>query len=356
MLTSEFDYNLPPELIATHPTEPRDAARLLVMDKENGKLQDSYFYDLDQFLIPGDVLVLNDSKVIPARLEAMVNGRKFEVLLVKQAGELWECWIKPGRKIKIGDKLEFGQGLEAKFIKRESEIFYLKFNKTGPEFFSILNKIGEMPIPPYILKARHETHEEKTDESDYQTVFARKYGSVAAPTAGLHFTNDLLFKLNKKGVQIERVTLHVGLGTFQPLNTEKVEDFHIHSEYYEISPETAERLNTAKREGHRIIAVGTTAVRVLESAAAIIESCGLLNPGNMKYALLPRSGETKIYIYPGYKYKFVDGMITNFHLPKSSLLLLVSAFSNRENIMAAYEHATDEKYRFYSYGDGMLIL
>jgi S-adenosylmethionine:tRNA ribosyltransferase-isomerase len=191
---------------------------------------------------------------------------------------------------------------------------------------------------------------------DYQTVFARENGSVAAPTAGLHFTNDLLIKLNKKGIQIERVTLHVGLGTFQPLNTDKIEDFQIHSEYYEISPETVDRLNAAKRENRRIIAVGTTAVRVLESAAVDIKVCGMTNPRNTKYALLPHSGETKIYIYPGYEYKFVDGMITNFHLPKSSLMLLVSAFAGRENIMNAYDYAIAGKYRFYSYGDGMLIL
>jgi S-adenosylmethionine:tRNA ribosyltransferase-isomerase len=356
MLTSEFDYNLPAELIAKHPMEPRDAARMLVMDKFTGVLHDSFFYDLDKFLQSGDVLVLNDSKVIPARIIGESEGRKFEVLLVKQAADQWECWVRPGRKLKAGDRLIFGHGLEADYVKREKEIFYLKFNKKDTEFFSILNKIGEMPIPPYILKARNEAHEEKTDESDYQTVYAREYGSVAAPTAGLHFTDDLLLKLNKKGIQLEKVTLHVGLGTFQPLNTDTVEDFQIHSEYYEISPETAERLNTAKREGRRIVAVGTTSVRVLESAATDIKACGLINPGNIKYALLPNSGETAIYIYPGYEFKFVDGMITNFHLPKSSLLLLVSAFASKTEILNAYQHAIKDGYRFYSYGDGMLIL
>ena len=356
MLTSEFDYNLSPELIATHPADPRDAARMLVMNRQTGVLEDNYFRNLEDYLQGGDVLVLNDSKVIPARIESTLEERHFEVLLVKQAGELWECWIRPGRKLKVGDILNFAEGLRAEYVKREDEIFYLKFDRSGVEFFATLNRIGEMPIPPYILKARHELHEEKTDESDYQTVFAREYGSVAAPTAGLHFTDELLYKLSKKGVQLERVTLHVGLGTFQPLNTEKVEDFKIHSEYYEISSETAERLNAAKREGRRIIAVGTTAVRVLESAATNIKACGMINPGNVKYALLPHSGETAIYIYPGYEYKFVDGMITNFHLPKSSLLLLVSAFAGKENIQTAYSHAIAEKYRFYSYGDGMLIL
>ncbi len=356
MLTSEFDYNLIAELIATHPAEPRDAARMLVLNRASGSFQDSFFYNLDDYLVAGDVLVLNDSKVIPARLNARIGERHFEVLLVKQAGDLWECWVHAGRKLKIGDTIDFSDGLNAEYTKRENEIFFLRFNKTGSEFFEILNRIGEMPIPPYILKARHEKHEEKSDESDYQTVFAREYGSVAAPTAGLHFTDELLFKLNKKGVQIEKVTLHVGLGTFQPLNTEKIEDFQIHSEYFEIDPATAERLNKAKREGRRIIAVGTTAVRVLESAAVDIKSCGFINPGNMKYALLPHSGETAIYIYPSYEFKFVDGMITNFHLPKSSLLLLVSAFAGKENVMKAYNYAVSEKYRFYSYGDGMLIL
>jgi len=356
MLTSEFDYNLPPGLIATYPAVPRDAARMLVMDRRSGEPIDSHFSDLDDYLNAGDVLVLNDSKVIPARIEATLGERHFEVLLVKQAGELWECWVRSGRKLKVGDQLSFGENLSAEYVKREEEIFYLKFNKTGTEFFTVLNKIGEMPIPPYILKARNELHEEKTDESDYQTVYAHEYGSVAAPTAGLHFTDNLLYKLSKKGIQLEKVTLHVGLGTFQPLNTEKVEDFQIHAEYYEVSPETAERLNIAKREGRRIIAVGTTAVRVLESAATDIKACGMINPGNVKYALLPHSGETSIYIYPGYEYKFVDGMITNFHLPKSSLLLLVSAFAGQGNIQAAYNHAIAEKYRFYSYGDGMLIL
>lgn len=356
MLTSEFDYLLPPELIATHPAVPRDAARMLIMNRQSGGLEDSHFYDLDKYLNTGDVLVLNDSKVIPARLNGVVDERHFGVLLVKQAGEMWECWVRPGRRLRMGDVITFGEGLEAEYIKREKEIFYLKFNMTGSSFFASLDKIGEMPIPPYILKARNEFHEEKSDESDYQTVFAREYGSVAAPTAGLHFTDELLYKLSKKGIQIEKVTLHVGLGTFQPLNTEKVEDFHIHSECYEISPETAERLNVAKREGRRIVAVGTTAVRVLESAATNIKACGMINPGNVKYALLPHSDETAIYIYPGYEYKFVDGMITNFHLPKSSLLLLVSAFAGKDNIQKAYRHAIAEKYRFYSYGDGMLIL
>jgi S-adenosylmethionine:tRNA ribosyltransferase-isomerase len=290
--------------------------------------------------------------VIPARLHATQEKkpeRRFEVLLVKNVeGSVWETWVRPGGKAKIGETFVFSQKLSAVLLKRENEIFFFEFNLKGHEFFEELEKIGEMPVPPYILKARGESGSEKEDAKDYQTVFAGKEGSVAAPTAGLHFTDDLLAKLNKKGVQIEKVILHVGLGTFQPVNTEKIEDFVIHSEYFEISPETAERLNAAKKEGRRIIAVGTTAVRVLESAA---DSCS-----NSEYFLSPKSGETSIYIYPGYEYKFVDGMITNFHLPKSSLLLLVSAFIGRDNLMEVYKHAIEKQYKFYSYGDGMLIL
>jgi len=390
MQTSEFDYQLPPELIATKPAEPRDAARLLVMEK-NGELDDKIFSDLAEILGEDDVLVLNNSKVIPARLFGKIGEREFEVLLLRVREDgTWESWVKPGRKGKIGDEFSFTRGLSATLVAREEDLFIIKFNLSGAELYQKLTAIGEMPIPPYILKARGEKHEERLDETEYQTVYSKDPGSVAAPTAGLHFTYDLLSKLHEKGVQIEYVTLHVGLGTFQPLNTEKIEDFHIHTEYYEVSPETANRVNQAKIEGKRIIGVGTTAVRVLESAATssssptssyviplkkgiqfplkadrdrgsrTLDSClppilGEAGRGNDEYFVSPKSGETSIYIYPGYNYRFVDAIITNFHLPKSSLLLLVSAFAGQENIKNAYQHAIDEKYRYYSYGDAMFI-
>jgi S-adenosylmethionine:tRNA ribosyltransferase-isomerase len=380
MKISEFDYNLPAELIATHPVEPRDAARMLLMDRVSGKLADKHFYDLADVLKAGDVLVFNDSKVIPARLSATINqqsaikSRKFEVLLVKNIdGATWECWLKPGKKAKIGDKLTFSDKLTASLVRREDDIFILEFNLAGSEFFAEIAKIGEMPVPPYIVKARENSSSalssssvakdpeilysiQNDDRDDYQTVYAKREGSAAAPTAGLHFTEELLFKLREKGVQLEYVTLHVGLGTFQPVTTETVEDFQIHSEYYEISPETAKRLNAAKDGGRRVIAVGTTTIRVLESAAAQNEACGMQNPCQVDYKLLPKSGETSIYIYPGYTFRFVDGIITNFHTPKSSLLLLVSAFATTESIRAAYDYAVESKYRFYSYGDGMVVI
>jgi S-adenosylmethionine:tRNA ribosyltransferase-isomerase len=257
----------------------------------------------------------------------------------------WECWVRPGRKAKVGDHFEFSQKLFGQLTERNNDIFVFEFNLKNSDFYNEIEKIGQMPIPPYILKARDRKDQpeyEKSDLKNYQTIFAKKAGSVAAPTAGLHFDDDLLSQLNKNGIQTERVTLHVSLGTFQPVTTEKIEDFKIHSEYFEINKKTTENLNLAKKAGKRIIAVGTTSVRVLESAAK-------------DKVLQPSGGETSIYIYPGYKFRFVDGMITNFHLPKSSLLLLVSAFAGKENILNAYNHAIKEQYRFYSYGDGMLI-
>jgi S-adenosylmethionine:tRNA ribosyltransferase-isomerase len=353
---SDFNYNLPNELIATHPAEPRDAARLLVLNKKSEKMLDSSFLNLSEILTENDVLVFNDSKVIPARLKGESNGRSFEVLLVKNVSDsLWECWVRPGKKAKVGELFKFSENLFATLIKREEEIFFFEFNLGGSSFFREVEKIGQMPIPPYILKARVESTDEVVDQEDYQTIFANQPGSVAAPTAGLHFTDELLFKLREKGVQIEKVTLHVGLGTFQPVNTDEVEDFQIHSEYFEIYPETAQRLTEAKAKGKRDIAVGTTTIRVLESAAVDIKSCGFISGCGLNFGLMPKSGETKIYIYPGYQFKFVDAIITNFHLPKSSLMLLVSAFSDKEKILKAYEHAVKEKYRFYSYGDGMFI-
>lgn len=343
MKLSEFDFDLPQELIAREPMHPRDAAKLLVLNA--GNLSDRRFCDLPEILQSGDVLVFNDSKVIPARLFGESCGRKFEVLLVKNIQDsVWECWVKPGRRARVGEKFTFGGNLSAVLKGREAEIFFFEFNLAGTEFYSELSKVGEMPIPPYILKARGDLHEEREDHEEYQTIYAKRLGSAAAPTAGLHFTEELIANLRAKGIQTEFVTLHVGLGTFQPVTTEVVEEFNIHSEYYEINSETTEKLNKAKSEGRRIIAVGTTSVRVLESAA---DESGKLTA---------KSGETSIYIYPGYRYKIVDGIVTNFHLPKSSLLLLVSAFAGKEEILKAYDYAIENKYRFYSYGDGMLIL
>jgi S-adenosylmethionine:tRNA ribosyltransferase-isomerase len=324
--------------------------------REKEEIKDSHFFDLGKYLNKGDVLVFNDSKVIPARLRAESNGKEFEVLLVKKIDDgRWESWVRPGRKAKIGEEFIFSKKLNGVLEKRENEIFYFKFNLEGQELFEEIERIGEMPIPPYILKARGEGAAETVDKRDYQTIFAKETGSVAAPTASLHFSEKLMAELAEKEIQTEKVTLHVSLGTFQPVNTENVEDFKIHSEYFEILPQVAERLNKAKKEGRRIIAVGTTAVRVLESAAVKVDACGLTGRGQ-EYLLLPKSGETKIYIYPGYDFKFIDGMITNFHLPKSSLLLLVSAFIGKEQMERIYQHAVEENYKFYSYGDGMLLL
>jgi S-adenosylmethionine:tRNA ribosyltransferase-isomerase len=372
---SEFDYQLPKKLIAAEPCLERDRARLLVLNQANDHLTDDYFYNLDKYLKSGDVLVLNDSRVIPARLEGESAGKRFEVLLVKNIGNSkWECWVRPGRKAQIKAEFVFSSRLKGKLVERKDDLFIFDFNLSGDTFYREIEKIGQVPLPPYILKARKEHHLaliQQKDLKNYQTIFAQKIGSVAAPTAGLHFNKRLLARLNKNGIQTEKVTLHVSLGTFQPVNTEKIEDFHIHGEYFEISKEAAERLNKAKKEGRRIIAVGTTSVRVLETAARYCRHCeersdeaiSKENKSSRPYRsrddnnfIDAMSGETDIYIYPGYKFKFIDGLITNFHLPKSSLLLLVSAFAGKENILRAYRHAIHEKYRFYSYGDGMLII
>ncbi len=346
MNTSEFDFYLPEGHIATTPLTPRDNAKMLVLDRKEQAVIDSYFFDLLEFVREGDVLVMNDSKVIPARLHGKFNGRIFEVLLVKNLNDSqWECWVRPGKKAKIGGEFVFGDNLTAKLVERKEEIFIFEFSLVGEKLYEELGKIGEMPVPPYILRERRErgVRVKNCDKEDYQTVYAEKTGSVAAPTAGLHFSDELISRLKEKKVNIEKVTLHVGLGTFQPINTEQIEDFNIHSEYYEVSEDVAKRLNKAKKEGRRIIAVGTTSVRVLESAA-------------VNGILKKLTGETRIYIYPGYQFQFVDGIITNFHLPKSSLLLLVSAFAGKDFIFRSYDYAIKNNYRFYSYGDGMLIL
>jgi S-adenosylmethionine:tRNA ribosyltransferase-isomerase len=348
MNTSEFDYYLFEGLIATKPANPRSTAKLLVMDREKGTLTDSTFLNLEQFLKKGDVLVFNDSRVIPARLKASYGGKEFEILLVKgKENGIWECLIRPGKKALTGDTFHFDRKLSAQIVERKKEIFVLKFNLSDDDFLTGIEKIGTMPLPPYIQKERVKKGlkiGDKFDEKEYQTFCANKPGSVAAPTAGLHFDEVNLERLNKNGMQFEKITLHVSLGTFQPVKTEKIENFKIHSEYFEISKKTADRLNEIKKKGGRIIAVGTTSVRVLETVA------------DENRRLKSGAGETDLFIYPGYKFKFVDGMITNFHLPKSSLLMLVSAFAGKDKVLSAYQHAIDNKYRFYSYGDGMLIL
>ncbi|MDD5693192.1 MAG: tRNA preQ1(34) S-adenosylmethionine ribosyltransferase-isomerase QueA [Patescibacteria group bacterium] len=349
MKLSEFDYKLPKKLIAIEPSVDRSKAKLLVLNRQTGSLEDDYFFNLGLRLRSGDILVLNDTKVIPARLIGRCKDREFEVLLVKQIDESsWECWVKPGKRAIVNSIFTFGPRLKGKLLKRKNEIFVFEFNLNGKELFSEIKKTGQVPIPPYILKARKDLHKAEYSSKDiynYQTIFAQKNGSVAAPTAGLHFDRSLLEQLSKNGIQIEKVTLHVSLGTFQPVNTDEIEDFRIHSEYFDLNEDTAKRLNQAKNEGRRIIAVGTTSVRVLESAAKVDSN-----------ELVAKAGETSIYVYPGYKFKFIDGMITNFHLPKSSLLLLVSAFAGKSEIRQAYDYAIQNNYRFYSYGDGMLIL
>lgn len=343
MLLSEIDFKLPEHLVATHPIEPRDSARLLVADRKTGDIVHSHFYDLPDFLQKEDFLVFNKSKVIPARLFGKVGDKDIEVLLTKEDGNTWEAMAKPGKRLKKGSEILFNEGLSAEVVFIKEGTFDLKFNLADDDFWKEIEKIGEMPLPPYILKARHVHHDEKADTKDYQCVYADKPGSVAAPTAGLHFTNELIEKIKDKGCDVGFVDLHVGLGTFEPIRTENIEDHKIHSEYFELSLDLADKLNKAKKEGRRIIAVGTTTVRVLESC----QKNGILTP---------MSGETNIYIYPGYRFGFVDAMITNFHLPKSSLLLLVSAFWTREKIIESYQKAIKSDYRFYSYGDGMFIV
>ena len=340
MKTSDFDYELPTELIAQHPAEKRDHSRLLVMDKYTGAVEHHVFKDIVNYLHAGDVLVINNTKVIPARIFGTKEGgtAKIEVVLLKRDEMLpntWEVLVHPGKRAKVGTVIDFGEGrLKGEVIENTSAGRKITFHFDGI-FEEILEDLGTMPLPPYI-------HEQLGDQTRYQTVYAKVDGSAAAPTAGLHFTKDLLALLKEKGVEIEEVLLHVGLGTFKPVNEEDIEDHEMHSEYYEISKETAERINQAKAEGRRIISVGTTSTRALESAARD----GRLFAG---------SGWTNIFIYPGYKWQIVDGLITNFHLPKSTLMMLVSALSKRELILNAYQEAVAQKYRFFSFGDAMFI-
>ena len=338
MKLTDFSYELPKELIAQHPAEPRDHARLMLYDKETGAVEHKYFYDLLDELHAGDVLAFNDSKVIPARLygHRQQTGGKVEVLLLTPVGEdRWEVLVKPGKKALPGTIIEFPEGLTAEVLDRtDFGGRVVQFHYEGV-FDDIIDTIGEMPLPPYI-------HEKMEDPNEYQTVYAREKGSAAAPTAGLHFTEELLEKIKAKGVELVFVTLHVGLGTFRPVEEENIEDHAMHSEFYSITEEAAATVNKAKAEGRRVIAVGTTSIRTLESAG----TTGVLQSG---------SGWTNIFIYPGFTFHIVDALVTNFHLPESTLLMLISAMSTREKILHAYEIAVQEKYRFFSFGDAMFI-
>lgn len=340
MKLSDFYYDLPQELIAQDPLEDRSSSRLMVLDKNNGKIKHEIFHDIKKYLKNGDLLVINDTKVIPARLFGTKKdtGAKIEVLLLKRKeNDNWEVLVKPGRKAKPGTVISFGDGLlecEVMDVVDDGNRI-IHFNYEGI-FEEILDKLGEMPLPPYI------THKLK-DKNRYQTVYAKHEGSAAAPTAGLHFTNELLAEIKDMGVNIAHVTLHVGLGTFRPVKVDEITDHHMHSEYYNITKEAADLINETKKKGGRVISVGTTSSRTLESAA---DENGMIKES---------SGWTEIFIYPGYKFKVVDCLITNFHLPESTLLMLVSALAGRENIMNAYKEAVEEKYRFFSFGDAMFI-
>ncbi len=341
MNINEFDYDLPQELIAQTPLEKRDSSRLLIMDKNSGELVHEHFNNIIDYLVPGDVLVLNDTKVIPARLIGIKEetGAVIEILLLKDMGEnKWECLSKPAKRLKIGTIISFGNGeLKAKVLEKFDEgLVHIELLYDGI-LMEILDRLGTMPLPPYI-------HEKLKDQSRYQTVYAKNIGSAAAPTAGLHFTKELLKRIEDKGIIITYVTLHVGLGTFRPVEVENILDHHMHSEFYVMNKETADILNKAKEEGRRIVAVGTTSTRTLETIAT-----------NNNGRFIATSGNTDIFIYPGYEFKAIDCLITNFHLPKSTLVMLVSALSSRENILNAYKEAINNKYRFFSFGDAMFI-
>ena len=340
MRVEDFDYNLPEELIAQTPLKKRDSSRLLVLDKKTGNIEHKKFTDIIDYLEKGDTLVLNDTKVLPARLIGIKEETNavIEVLLLKNIeNDDWECLVKPARRIKVGTIVSFGEGkLKAECIKEADEgIRHFRLLYDGI-LMEILDELGTMPLPPYI-------HEKLEDQSRYQTVYAKEIGSAAAPTAGLHFTNELLKKIEDKGINIAFITLHVGLGTFRPVSVEKVEDHEMHSEYYQMSKEVADLLNKTRENNKKIISVGTTSTRTLETIMT-------------KYNEFREcSGWTNIFIYPGYKFKGIDNLITNFHLPKSTLVMLVSALAGRENILNAYSEAIKEKYRFFSFGDAMYI-
>ena len=341
MQTKDFDFYLPEELIAQDPLEDRSSSRLLKVNKTTGEWEHRIFKDVVEYLQPGDCLVINNTKVIPARLigEREGTGAKVELLLLKRKeNDVWETLVKPGKKAKPGTKIVFGNGLLTAEVLEvvEEGNRHVKFTYDGI-FEEILDRLGQMPLPPYI------THQLQ-DKNRYQTVYAKYEGSAAAPTAGLHFTQDLLKQIEEMGVTIANVTLHVGLGTFRPVKVDNILEHHMHSEFYQVEPEEAEKINNAKKNGNRVICVGTTSCRTVESAA---DENGFIKAG---------SGDTEIFIYPGYKFKVLDGLITNFHLPESTLLMLVSALAGREHVLAAYEEAVKERYRFFSFGDAMILI
>ena len=340
MKTDDFDYELPKELIAQTPLKNRSESKLLVMDRVTGDLEHKHFYDIIDYLNKGDALVINDTKVIPARIIGVKEetGAVIELLLLKdEVGDTWECLAKPQKRLKVGTIITFGNGeLKAKVREtREEGITIVDLIYDGI-LMEILEHLGTMPLPPYI-------HEKLKDQDRYQTVYAKNYGSAAAPTAGLHFTTELLDKIKAKGIEIVHVTLHVGLGTFRPVNVEDVTKHVMHTEHYIVTKEAADKLNEIKANGGKIIAVGTTSVRTLETVIS----------KNDKF--VPSNDDTNIFIYPGFTFKAIDGLITNFHLPKSTLVMLVSAFSSKENIMNAYQEAINHNYRFFSFGDAMFI-
>lgn len=341
MDVKDFYYELPEELIAQDPLEDRSSSRLMVLNKDTGEVTHKHFTDILSYLRPGDCLVINNTKVIPARLYGVKAGTMahIEILLLKRKeNDIWETLVKPGKKAKPGTRIIFGDGLligEVIDVVEDGNRL-IQFQYEGI-FEEILDRLGQMPLPPYI------THQLK-DKNRYQTVYAKYDGSAAAPTAGLHFTKELLQKVRDMGVDIAEVTLHVGLGTFRPVKVDNVQDHHMHSEFYMVSQDAADKINRAKDEGRRVISVGTTSTRTLESAA------------DEKGRLRETSGWTDIFIYPGYQFKVIDGLITNFHLPESTLVMLVSALAGREHVLAAYEEAVREKYRFFSFGDAMLII
>ncbi len=339
MKLSDFMYDLPEERIAQTPVEPRDHSRLMVIHRDTDQIEHKHFYDVIDYLNPGDVLVINDTRVIPARLYGeRPTGGACEVLLLRQlAPKKWETLVKPGKKLKPGAEIVFGDGRLRGRVLETTDVGgrIVEFECEGT-FEAALDALGEMPLPPYI-------HEQLEDRERYQTVYARHEGSAAAPTAGLHFTPELLNRIREKGIDVVPVLLHVGLGTFRPVKVENIEEHHMHSEYFEVTEDAAKRINAARERGGRIVAVGTTSVRTLESAAE-------------NGRLVAKRGETSIFIKPGYQYQMVDALITNFHLPGSTLMMLVSALYDREKIISAYELAVKEKYRFFSFGDAMLIL
>lgn len=346
LVTKDFYYDLPEELIAQHPAARRDESRLMVLDRRGGTIDHKHFYDITDYINENDVLVVNDSKVIPARIYGHVEGREdaaIELLLLRQRElDTWECLVKPGKRAKVGMRSVFGDGMlcgEVVSITDEgNRLIRFEYDREKYEnIYNILHHIGLMPLPPYIT-------EQLGDNSRYQTVYAREEGSAAAPTAGLHFTPEILEKLKNKGVAIAPVMLHVGLGTFRPVKVDKLDEHVMHTEFFSVSKESAELINSRRAAGGRVICVGTTSCRTLESAS---DDNGIVHP---------MSADTGIFIYPGYKFKAVDALITNFHLPESTLIMLVSAFYNKEKVMEAYKTAVEEKYRFFSFGDAMLIV